>query len=187
MSETRRSEFRVYELSECGKDGYPLAWHESVKDAVREGAGHRCVRCGHPYRKGEHGNGEWTPCDERCTHEGPVRGVLPDGGFTPPWDVLATLNDPDLRGVEAQWRILTVHHLTGDKRDLRWWNLAALCQRCHLQIQGRVKMEQVYPHEHSEWFKPYAAGYYAATYLDEDLSREETMDRLDDLLALELA
>jgi hypothetical protein len=88
--------------------------------------------------------------------------------------------------IEAQWRILTVHHLTGKKADCRWWNLAALCQRCHLQIQGRVDMAQIYPHEHSEWFKPYAAGYYALTYLGEELTREETIERLDELLALEL-
>ena len=87
--------------------------------------------------------------------------------------------------VEARWRILTVHHLTGVKSDLRWWNLAALCQRCHLQVQGKVRMERVYPWEHSAWFRPYVAGYYAWTYLGEDLSRRETLARLDELLALE--
>jgi hypothetical protein len=95
--------------------------------------------------------------------------------------------DDEYERLDAQWRILTVHHLTGVKHDLRWWNLAALCQRCHLMIQGRVRMEQVFPHEHSEWFRPYAAGYYAATYLGEDLTRSETDARLDELLALELA
>lgn len=166
--------FRVYEA--LGSDGYPHEWHGccgelehdplgGIKERVREAAGNRCVRCGHPYRKGEHGNGEWSPCDERCRHGGPLR--------------------MDHRRTEAQWRILTVHHLTGNKADCRWWNLAPLCQRCHLQIQGRVNMAQVFPHEHSEWFKPYAAGYYAATYLNEDLTREQTMERLDELLALE--
>lgn len=33
--------------------------------------------------------------------------------------------------------VLTVHHLDGDKSNCRWWNMAALCQRCHLRIQGR--------------------------------------------------
>jgi len=102
-------------------------------------------------------------------------------------DLLDLLRCGDLSLVEAKWRILTVHHLTGEKADCRWWNLAALCQRCHLQIQGRVRMEQIYPHEHSEWFKPYAAGYYALTYLGEELTREETVTRLDELLALELS
>jgi hypothetical protein len=37
------------------------------------------------------------------------------------------------------------------------------------------------------WFKPYAAGWYAWSYLGEDLTREETMARMDELLALEMA
>lgn len=87
--------------------------------------------------------------------------------------------------VEAKWRILTVHHLNGIKHDCRWWNLTALCQRCHLEIQGKVIMEQVWPWEHTEWFKPHAAGYYAWVYLGVDLTQEDTMARLDELLALE--
>jgi len=141
-----------------GRDGYPIEWHTTVKHAVREAAGNRCVRCGHPYAKGD---GEWSACDELCTHAGPIV----DG--------------------KARWRILTVHHLDGDKTNLRWWNLVALCQRCHLQIQGKVDMARVWPWEHSEWFRPYVAGYYAWTYLHEDLSRDETLARLDELLALE--
>jgi hypothetical protein len=186
---------RVYEPSECGSDGYPLAWHKgepSVKDLVRELAGHRCVRCQHPFVVGGT-PGEWSPCDKRCTHDGPLRVFYGEeveavtleqlsAGFVA-GDTIATY--APLGRVDAQWRVLTVHHLTGNKADLRWWNLAALCQRCHLEIQGRVRMEQVYPHPHSEWFKPYAAGYYAAVYLGEDLTRDETFARLDELLALE--
>jgi len=56
---------------------------------------------------------------------------------------------------------LTVHHLDGNKANCEWWNLAALCQRCHLCIQGKVVMNRVWMFEHSEWFKPYVAGYYA--------------------------
>lgn len=81
-------------------------------------------------------------------------------------------------------RVLTVHHLNGDKSNCRWWNLAALCQRCHLHIQGTVKMDQGFLFEHSEWFKPYAAGYYAWAKLGLDLSLGEVMDRLEELLAL---
>jgi hypothetical protein len=202
---------RVYTRpEEIGRDGYPHAWHKctaclgdgctvcggegSAKDLVRALAGHRCVRCGHPYRKGEHGKGEWSPCDERCTHAGPARGKLFPGSPTYPWRPIEfTPAYPIARewairmSTEAQWRILTVHHLTMDKADLRWWNLASLCQRCHLQIQGKVQMARVYPWPHSEWFKPYAAGWYAWSYLGEELTREETMARLDELLALELA
>lgn len=169
MRSTTLSDFRLYKAHELGKDGYPAEWHATLKHAVRAEAGHRCVRCHHPYRNGEHGKGEWTPCDKYCAHGGPVR-VLMDH----------TLG-------EARWRILTVHHLDGDKANCRWWNLAALCQRCHLTIQGRVQLHRIWPWEHSDWFKPYAAGWYAFAYLGEDLTREETVARLDELLALELS
>lgn len=177
---------RLYLRSEAGRDGYPLEWHRSIKHLVREQAGHRCVRCGHPYRNGEHGKGEWSPCDERCTHRGPVRTVGSDGRtFEVDFEIATAAHLARFAAVEARWRILTVHHLDGNKLNCRWWNLAALCQRCHLQIQGKVKMHQTYPWEHSDWFKPYAAGYYAMAYLGEELTREETVARLDELLALE--
>ncbi len=197
----RMHALRVYEPADCGKDGYPLAWHDlgdgqGVKHLVRELAGFRCVRCQHPYRNGEHGNGEWSRCDLDCTHGGPLRA--PGDGCE--WQ---TITDADLQRdnvsvgdwlqmgpIEAQWRILTVHHLRlGDdaKRDLRWWNLAALCQRCHLQIQGKVVMERIWPWPHSDWFKPYVAGWYAWAYLGEEITREEAEARSDELLALEAA
>lgn len=80
---------------------------------------------------------------------------------------------------------LTVHHLDGDKSNCRWWNLIAACQRCHLSIQGRVNMRQQYPFEHSEWFKPHAAAWYAFVYHGEQISRQESIDRMDELLSLE--
>jgi len=61
--------------------------------------------------------------------------------------------------------VLTVHHLDGHKHNLADWNLAALCQRCHLKIQGRVKMDQMFFAEVldvSEWFKPHLKGYLAS-------------------------
>ena len=201
--------FRVYlDPAEIHSDGYPIAWHYAhrydtapdgsgmtlatggpVKDLVRELAGHRCERCGHPYR----GGGEWTACDEECRHFGPVRISGPQTVETTvdlpgPWKEDAGQLAAAYAGseiVEARWRILTVHHLNGIKHDLRWWNLVALCQRCHLSVQGRVVMERIYPWEHSEWFKPYAAAWYAHAYLDLDLTREETLARLDELLDLE--
>jgi hypothetical protein len=215
-----RELLRQYETWQCGSDGYPYAWHDqhavdidgsviwglkaaqvakdtpadlvpAIKDLIRDLAGHRCQRCGHPYRVGEVGErGEWSPCDERCSHGAPYRiriageWVNRIGTAAPPGAVIAFYG----REIEAQWRILTVHHLTNRKADCRWGNLAALCQRCHLAIQGKVKMDQVFPFEHSEWFKPHAAWWYAVTYLNEENpSREEVMERLDDLLALERA
>lgn len=188
--------FRVY--LNLGTDGYPPEWHETIKFLVRELADDRCQRCGHPYvtakrrghlasvASGVSSNGEWSPCDERCTHAGPARA---DDHRGEPFETAARVpvGDYVARGwdVEAQWRILTVHHLNGVKADCRWWNLAALCQRCHLVIQGKVVMNRVYPFEHTEWFKPYAAGFYASAYLGEELTREQAIARQDELLALE--
>src|SRR4051794_24994282 len=97
---------RLYAPEECGPDGYPPEWHATIKHAVRDLAGHRCVRCGHPYRRGEHGRGEWSPCDNQCRHGGPIRvdGQEVDGFYAVTGMV-----------IEARWRILTVHHLDGNK------------------------------------------------------------------------
>lgn len=85
----------------------------------------------------------------------------------------------------AQWRILTVHHLDGNKSNCEWWNLLALCQRCHLQIQGRVNPDLPYFLEHSDWFKPYVAGFYAFKYEGRNITREEAEQHMDVLLAHE--
>lgn len=62
--------------------------------------------------------------------------------------------------VEAGY-MLTVHHLDLDPSNCAWWNIPALCQRCHLRIQAKVVMERFWMLDHSPWFKPYLAGYYA--------------------------
>lgn len=202
--------FRLYADDELGKDGYPRAWHQfevddlgigvatvrdfGIKHLVRANADHRCIRCGHPYQNGKHSNGEWSPCDDLCTHQddGPLRVMLDDelvgeyqaynGGL----DIArAGWQEIPRAVIEAQWRILTVHHLDGDKKNCRWWNLVALDQRCHLRIQGRVILERAFILEHSDWFKEYAAGWYAFKYLGEEISREEARSRLDELLGLE--
>lgn len=200
---------RQYEPHECewvppDKYGYPFAWSQQtevhglgqpgdgplilppIKDLIREQACNRCLRCGHPYRVGEvGGGGEWSPCDDECQHRGPLR-VLRTGELLPPPESseVARVAWPD-ETIQAAWRILTVHHLDEDKANCRWYNLAALCQRCHLRMQRAVIMDRPWHYEHSEWFRPFAAGFYAFKYLNEDLTREETTDRLDELLALE--
>jgi hypothetical protein len=196
---------RVYSPDECSEPGtgkgYPHVWHRcfgcrgsgcascdgagSIKALIRQRAGHRCIRCGHPYPPGTPPT--WSPCDGHCTHRSPFRWWADGAGC----ELLAVgvgscareMVAAGLR-VEALRRVLTTHHLNGDKRDCRWWNLTSLCQRCHLVIQGKVNLANPWPYEHSEWFKPYAAGYYAATILGEELDREETEARLDELLAL---
>lgn len=84
---------------------------------------------------------------------------------------------------KATGHVLTVHHLDGNKSNCAWWNVPALCQRCHLSIQQRVIMHRPWYLPHSEWFKPYVAGYYARQLgLPDD--RESVLKRMDELIAL---
>lgn len=178
----------------------------SVKRKARLLAGFRCERCRHPYLgKGDAAQlgrpdlaspHQWSRCDARCVHAGPVRILVPEGDepfeagewlettLLPPFTVGGQIAESG-QPYEAEWRILTVHHLDGDKANLQPWNLAVLCQRDHLLIQSKVVMERVYPHEHSPWFRWHAAGYYAWVYLGERLTRAEIEPRIDELLALE--
>lgn len=154
--------------------------------AVREAAGHRCIRCGHPFHSGKHGKGEWSPCDERCTHKGPIRNYYQRVG----WVVVvcnSTAGELVETGekIQAAWRILTVHHLDGDKSNDQWWNTLALCQRCHLSIQTKVDPNTPWMLEHSDWFKPCVAGFYAHKYEGRNITREEAESRLEELLAYE--
>lgn len=135
------------------------------------------------------GRVHWSPCDEHCTHAGPYRGRRESPDWTAyehAGEGAAVAGFMVAQGfaIEAAWRILTVHHLNERKHDLRWWNLAALCQRCHLTIQRKVTMEVAYPWDHSDWFKPHAAAWYALRYRGEHLTHTQTMTRLDELLAL---
>ena len=95
----------------------------------------------------------------------PSRGKYPDN-----WDEIAT-GVKDAAGWQcvrcshdhdpAAGYCLTVHHLDLNKSNCEWWNLPPLCQRCHLRIQGKVRMGRFWMFEHSDWFKLYVAGYYA--------------------------
>ena len=81
--------------------------------------------------------------------------------------------------------VLTTHHFDVDKSNDQWWNLMALCQRCHLRVQGKVDPNIPYFLEHSEWAKPYVAGFYAWKYEGRMISREEAEARMAELLAYE--
>jgi len=82
-------------------------------------------------------------------------------------------------------RILTVHHFDGDKANDVWWNLLALCQVCHLQVQAKVDPNQPWMFEHSAWLKPYVAGFYAWKYDGRQITIEEAIARQDELLSHE--
>ncbi len=79
--------------------------------------------------------------------------------------------------------VLTVHHLDRDKANCAWWNCPALCQRCHLSVQSRVRMGQawMFPALHSAWFLPYLAGrIYAAVH--PMASEEYVRQHADDII-----
>lgn len=78
---------------------------------------------------------------------------------------------------------LTVHHLDADKANCDWWNLAPLCQRCHLRIQAKVVMCRQWILPHSEWFKPYVAGYYASIH-GLPTERDYVLTNMDRLIAI---
>ena len=78
---------------------------------------------------------------------------------------------------------LTVHHLDMDPSNCAWYNLAALCQRCHLHIQSKVILERPWLLEHSPWFKIYVAGYYAHLY-GWPTDRDYVQDHMDQLIGL---
>lgn len=82
-------------------------------------------------------------------------------------------------------KILTTHHFDGNKANDAWWNLLPLCQVCHLHIQGKVDPEIPWFLEHSEWLKPYVAGFYAHKYEQRTITFKEACARLDELLAYE--
>jgi hypothetical protein len=184
--ESRETEDAIAAMHEREKDfltnnpnDYPENWKE-IADHIKKEAGWRCVRCGHPHESPK----ERIPCDEKCDFaRHPEVAALArwfeisyGKPFTPIWGEIWQ---------DQRQRVLTVHHLDGRKSNVSWWNLAALCQVCHLHIQGKVNIFQQYPLEHSRWFKPYVAGFYAKIYLNLELSREEVEDRLNELLELE--
>lgn len=163
---------------------------KDLRAATRAESGHRCVRCGHPYTTGikRADRGMWSACDQQCTHGGIVQFRVHG---KPEWTELHlagpvwTRFNPRDTHVEAKWRILTVHHFDGDKANDRWWNHLPLCQKCHLQFQNKVDPNVPYFFEHSEWLKPFVAGFYAKKYEGADLTREQVNARLDELLGWE--
>lgn len=114
------------------------------------------------------------------------------GQYTSDWKEIAkqVKDEADWRCVRcghphdpAAGYTLTVHHLTGEKDQNAWWNTAALCQRCHLKIQAKVIMHRPWFLSHSDWFKPFVAGYYAHVHgLPDD--KESVLANMDALIAL---
>jgi hypothetical protein len=121
------------------RGNYPPDW-PLISRRVRDEAGDRCLRCGHPNDSPK----RLRPCDEWCRHER-----------------------------DDRQRVLTVHHLDGDKANVAWWNLLALCQVCHLTIQARVIPERPWLSSTRRWFLPYVCGFYASYYGGVQITRGE--------------
>jgi hypothetical protein len=143
---------------------YPPNW-KTISLEAKVAAGYRCVRCRHSF------SFEGVPlfCVDDCDLS---KGR--HGGDAITWD-----GDPRLPGLNYG-----VHHLDGDKSNCRWWNLLPLCNSCHLKIQSRVIPERPWLFEHSEWFKPYAGGFYAFWFAKLEPTRLEVEADVDRFLAL---
>ena len=90
------------------------------------------------------------------------------GEYPPNWNEIAEQVKEDAGGKcercdhpddAATHHVLTTHHLDGDKSNVERYNLAALCQRCHLSIQGRVDFSQFYMLGHSPWMQPHVEAF----------------------------
>jgi len=115
----------------------------------------------------------------------PLRDGVANGAAIPQkvrgrWGRKQSANWPEMRGTslpkpgrqpcddicthprDGKQRMLTVHHLDMNKVNVADWNLAALCQGCHLSIQGRVDFEQGYMLSHSDWMRPHVEGFLEA-------------------------
>jgi hypothetical protein len=98
------------------------------------------------------------------------------GEYPPDWDIIATwaksIAGWRCERCGADWDsgvgqskkgagfTLTVHHLDGNKWNCELWNLAVLCQRCHLRIQARVEFyRDSLDGVHSYWMAKHVKGY----------------------------
>jgi len=72
--------------------------------------------------------------------------------------------------------VLTIHHLDGDPANNQDWNLACLCQRCHLKVQGRINIFQTYMFILTDWFEPHYRGFLEAHHLNQREGESVSVD-----------
>lgn len=100
---------------------YPIDWPE-LSNLVRfKRAKGRCEHCDRPHGKTvlHLGDGRWWDAERRCWRDGKGRRVRAPGG-----DLLASVRSTRV------W--LACAHLNHDPTYSPQHNLAALCQRCHM-------------------------------------------------------
>ena len=150
---------------------------KELHNAVRAEAGNRCVRCKHPEGDRQIMTTDQARVDEleKTFANVTVKPHHFDADDVMGWRVVihSPCTDDCTHAEDGKIRVLTVHHLDGHKANNAWWNLLALCQVCHLQIQARVIPERPWLFAHTEWFVPYVCGFYAAYYGNEDITREQ--------------
>lgn len=156
----------------------------ALHDAVKAAAGNRCVRCNHPSGDRMHKTEDVNFVIELEAIHGSAAHVkeIPEG-----WRVMVFERCDDRcthPKLPPKMRVLTVHHLDGNKSNNLWWNLLALCQVCHLNIQGKVIPSVPYLWKHSAWFVPYVCGFYAHYYGRFEISRWEADAEPDKWLKL---
>lgn len=158
---------------------YPDNWKEIAKE-TKEDAGWRCVRCGHPHESPK----ERIQCNLQCDLSKHIETQKMyykiDSSSPRERNKAYSFFNLDYWPHQRQ-RVLTVHHLDNNKSNCEWWNLTALCQVCHLQIQAKVIMERPFMFDHSHWFRPYVAGYYA-NELGQDTSKGYVYMNIEALL-----
>jgi hypothetical protein len=147
---------------------YVVDWR-TVSAAVRATTGNRCARCHHPFAY----NGRPLDCDDRCDA---TRGRLIDG---PAGEMIRNAGIDGPHEFRLPGLNFGVHHLDGRKDNNAWWNLLPLCNSCHLTIQAKVIPERPYLFAHSDWFKPYVAGFYAFYYGHVYITRDQADADLD--------
>jgi hypothetical protein len=138
---------------------YAADWG-AISRETRDAADWRCVRCRHPF---DSETGRPRACDEHCDAR---RGRSPRG---------ATFGGADAHLWWTDGLNFGVHHFDGDKSNNAWWNRLALCNSCHLYIQGSVIPERPYLFEHSDWMVPYVCGYFASSLGGVAITRDEAL------------
>lgn len=119
---------------------YPSNWRELADGVKFERAKGRCERCGRP-----HGEPVWV-----FKYGGwidPNTGKRYDGQGRPA-DVLETAEWPEGRFVKT---VLTCAHLDQNPANNDQTNLAALCQRCHLQHDREHHRRRAYQNRRRPW------------------------------------
>ena len=145
---------------------YPADWPE-ISRRIKAAAGWRCERCGHPDEppfklEGAllvHRVNEWAK--QRYGIEWFDREIMLRGEIRIPIGP-AACDERCSHPQDGKQRMLTVHHLDLNKSNVEDWNLASLCQGCHLSVQGRVDMSRDYMLDHSSWMIPHVEGRDAA-------------------------